>query len=344
MSTIVNRDPDTIHPGTIYPSTAHPVGLQPPHVSGVCTESEEHDSAEPEVQVLPDPTWQHKLTVAMTVALPFLGCVAAIVLLWQYGWMGWLYLSLMIGGWWITGVGITVGFHRLLTHRSFDTYRPVRLAWMILGSLAIEGPPLIWCSVHRCHHQHSDKEGDPHSPHLHAGGWWNAFRSFVHAHTGWMFTHSWSDEDIRKYVPDLVEDRWMVAMDRYYYLAVISTLAIPTAIGGLVTMSGHGALLGFIWGGLVRVFATHHVTWSINSVCHVFGRQDYPASDQSRNNFLFGILGHGEGWHNNHHAFPTSARHGLKWWQFDSSWYIIRTMQLLGLAWNVQTPKGLRPS
>jgi stearoyl-CoA desaturase (delta-9 desaturase) len=209
---------------------------------------------------------------------------------------------------------------------------------MALGALAIEGSPLIWCAVHRKHHQLSDEPGDPHSPHLHGKGWWNALHGFVFAHTGWLFTQYWQRPKLERFVPDLVADPLLMKIDRLYYLWVLASLAIPAAIGGLLTWSWAGAGLGFLWGGLVRIFFTHHVTWSINSVCHIFGMREYDAGDDSRNNVIFGILAHGEGWHNNHHAFPTSARHGLRWWQFDSSWLVIRTMQMLGLAWNVRLP------
>ena len=280
----------------------------------------------------------HKIVMSLAVALPFLGVVAAIFLMWQFGWMSWLYLGLFIGGWLLTGLGITVGFHRLLTHRSFDTYSWVQTFWAVMGALAIEGSPLIWCAVHRKHHKHSDEEGDPHSPHLHGKGWWNSILGFVHAHTGWLFGRVWSDDTVKRFVPDLMAQPNLVRINRHYILFVIASLAIPALIGGLVTMTFTGALLGFLWGGLARAFFTHHVTWSINSICHIFGSKDYDSGDDSRNNLLFGILGHGEGWHNNHHAFPTSARHGLKWWQFDLSWLVIRGMQMLGLAWNVRLP------
>ncbi len=278
--------------------------------------------------------------IVMTIAVigPFLGFALAIILAWQFGWMSWLYFSLMIGGWLISGLGITVGFHRMLTHRSFETYEWVRVAWAGLGSLAIEGPPLAWCAVHRKHHQHSDKEGDPHSPHLHGKGWRNAVRGFIHAHTGWLFSKTWSDKSLKKYVPDLMNSPGIAGISRNYVWWVIASFAIPAAIGGLVTMSWLGVFLGFLWGGLARVFFTHHATWSINSICHIFGSKDFEAGDDSRNNLVFGILGHGEGWHNNHHAFPTSARHGLKWWQVDLSWIIIKSMEKAGLVWDVRTP------
>jgi stearoyl-CoA desaturase (Delta-9 desaturase) len=287
---------------------------------------------------LPDAPWSHKLVMAVAVVLPFLGVILAAALLWQWGFMGWLYVAMLVGGWLLTGMGITVGFHRLLTHRSFDTYRPVKLFWMAMGALSVEGSPLIWCAVHRRHHEWSDLPGDPHSPHLHGDSLWGMLRGLWYAQAGWLFTGYWDRPELERYVPDLLADKALVTVDRLYYLWVIVSLALPTAIGGLVTWSWQGALLGLVWGGLVRIFITHHITWSINSICHVFGRQEYTANDQSRNNWLCGLLGLGEGWHNNHHAFPTSARHGLAWWQFDASWLLIRAHERLGLAWNVRLP------
>ena len=281
---------------------------------------------------------QHKVIMTIAVVGPFLGLVLGILLAWQYGMFSGLYLGMLVGGWFLTGVGITVGFHRMLTHRSFDTYDWVRLCWAGLGSLAIEGPPLAWCAVHRKHHQHSDHAGDPHSPHLHGDGWLNALKGFWHAHTGWLFGKTWSDESLKKYVPDLMNVKGMNSISRHYGWWILASLALPAVIGGLATMTWLGAGLGFLWGGLARIFLTHHVTWSVNSICHIFGSQDYESNDDSRNNWLFGILSHGEGWHNNHHAFPTSARHGLKWWQFDSSWLIILAMNAVGLVWNIRTP------
>jgi len=281
---------------------------------------------------------QHKIVMLVAVVAPFLGFVAAIYLAFQYGWVSPFYVTMMVVGWFLTGIGITIGFHRMLTHRSFDTYDGVRLFWAGLGSLAIEGPPLAWCAVHRKHHQHSDHEGDPHSPHLHGDGWKGAIMGFWHAHTGWLFNRSWDRELIEKYVPDLMKVKGMEAISRNYVWWVVASLFLPAVIGGLVTMSWFGAFLGFLWGGLARIFLTHHVTWSINSICHIFGSRDFHSDDDSRNNAIFGILSHGEGWHNNHHAFPTSARHGLKWWQFDSSWLIIKAMSMVGLVWNIRTP------
>ena len=280
----------------------------------------------------------HKLVMATAVGLPFLGCLIAVVLCWRLGFMGWLYLEMLIGGWLLTGIGITIGFHRLLTHRSFETYAWMRMVFMALGALSVEGSPLVWCAVHRRHHEWSDRPGDPHSPHLHGDSWLGALRGLWYAHAGWLFTSYWTKPELHRYVPDLLAEPLLVAVDRVYYLWVLMSFAIPSLIGGLATWSWEGAALGFVWGGLVRIFVTHHITWSINSICHVFGRQDFEAHDDSRNNWLCGLLGLGEGWHNNHHAFPTSARHGLAWWQFDFSWLVIRGLELVGLAWNVRLP------
>ena len=276
--------------------------------------------------------------MSVAVVLPLLGCLAAIVFCWRFGFMGWTYLALLVGGWLLSGLGITVGFHRLLTHRSFETYGWVRMFWMALGALSVEGSPLVWCAVHRRHHEHSDQPGDPHSPHLHGSGWWNSLCGLWYAHTGWLFTGYWSDPDLPRYVPDLLAEKPLVIVSRLYFLWVVLSLAIPTAVGGLIAGTWQGAALGLLWGGLVRIFITHHITWSINSICHVFGQKDFQVGDDSRNNWLCGLLGLGEGWHNNHHAFPSSARHGLSWWQLDLSWLVIRAMQLAGLAWNVRTP------
>jgi stearoyl-CoA desaturase (delta-9 desaturase) len=269
---------------------------------------------------------------------PFLGFVAGVYYSWTIGWMGWPFLVLIIATWCISGMGVTIGFHRLATHSSFETYRPLRAIWMMMGALSIEGSPLVWCAVHRRHHQKSDRVGDPHSPNLHGEGFWNACRGFVYGHCGWLLTTHWSKPDLGRYVPDLLEDKFLIWVDKFYYLRVLASLGTPALIGAAITQSWHGALLGFLWGGLVRTFMGHHITWSINSVCHMFGGRPYKSADLSTNNLLCALFGFGEGWHNNHHAFPTSARHGLRWWQLDVSWLTILLMQKLGLAWNVKVP------
>jgi stearoyl-CoA desaturase (delta-9 desaturase) len=286
----------------------------------------------------PPASLAHKLVMGTAVVLPLAGTALAMILLVAGDWIGWWHVAMVVGGWLATGLGITVGFHRLLTHRSFDTYHAVRFFWALLGACSIEGSPLVWSAIHRRHHNFSDEPGDPHSPHQHGLGVWGTLRGLLHAQVGWLFTGYWSSPELQRYVPDLMAQRYLVAIDRWYYLCVIASLGVPALLGGLIERSWYGALMGLLWGGLVRILITHHITWSINSVCHVFGTKTYKAGDQSRNNFLCGVLGHGEGWHNNHHAFPTSARHGLQWWQFDLSWLVIRTMQAVGLAWNVRLP------
>ncbi|MFM7846355.1 MAG: acyl-CoA desaturase [Planctomycetota bacterium] len=279
-----------------------------------------------------------KLIMLSAIIVPAVGLVTAMALMWPLGWMSPLYLSIFLIGWAITGMGITIGFHRLLTHRSFDTYPVIRAMFMFFGALSVEGSPLVWCAVHRKHHELSDHVGDPHSPHLHGTGFWGRLKGLWYAQCGWLLTGYWAKPDLKRYVPDLLAEPLLVFVDRFYYLWVLMSLATPALIGGLATMTWQGALLGFLWGGLARVCWNHHITWSINSICHVMGGKPYDGGDESRNNVVCALLAWGEGWHNNHHAFPTSARHGLEWYQFDTSWIVIRTMEILGLAWNVRVP------
>ena len=283
-------------------------------------------------------SFTHRMVILGAVVLPLLGMIGAIALAFSNGYISWLHLTMLIGGWYATGLGVTIGFHRMLTHRSFEAHPWARNFWTILGSLAVEGSPIDWCMVHRKHHQFSDHHGDPHSPHLHDDTMIGMLKGAWHSHVGWMFNANWSRKERLKYVPDLMNDPILLSIDRNYYLWVTATLVIPTIIGGLASMSLMGAWLGLLWGGLARVCLSHHMTWAINSICHLFGARDFKSSDDSRNNVFFGVFSHGEGWHNNHHAFPTSARHGLKWWQLDLSWMIIRGMQMVGLAWNVKLP------
>ena len=276
-----------------------------------------------------------KVANAIAVIVPFLGLVVGIAFLWGRG-FSWVELGLFLGMYIITGVGITVGYHRLFTHRAFETSRVVQFILAVLGSMAVQGPLMQWVAMHRRHHQHSDQEGDPHSPHLHGGGFLDLVRGAWHSHVGWVFRAD--PADLAHYNRDLRQSRTLRAASALFPLWVALGLLIPAALGGVLTGSWMGALFGLIWGGLARIFLVHHITWSVNSVCHIWGRRPYPSGDHSRNNFVFGILALGEGWHNNHHAFPTSARHGLRWWQFDLSYYVIRGMALLGLVWKVKLP------
>jgi stearoyl-CoA desaturase (delta-9 desaturase) len=288
-----------------------------------------------------------RVATLIGVALPFAGFVAAVAFLWGRG-FDWLHLVLFLCMYVLTAIGITVGYHRYFTHKAFRTNRAVEYTLAILGGMALEGPVLKWAAMHRFHHQHSDKPGDPHSPHTHhhgdhddhGPGIVGVIKGFWHAHMGWMFLPD--PKDLHRYVPDLSADRALRAISDLWVLWSILGMIIPGVIAGLITQSWTGALLGFLWGGLARIFLVHHLTWSINSVCHLWGSRPFRSNDLSRNNVLFGILGLGEGWHNNHHAFPTSARHGLRWWQIDVSYYIIRTLAFFGLAWDIKLPPADR--
>lgn len=276
-----------------------------------------------------------RITSLIGVIVPFAGFVVAIVLLWGRG-FDLLHGGLLLGMYVLSAIGVTVGYHRYFCHRSFQTPRFVQCILAILGSMAMEGPVLKWVAMHRCHHQHSDHDTDPHSPHHHGDGVAGVLKGLWHSHIGWIFRGD--PRNLRRYIPDLSSDRLLRTMSRLWFLWALLGVMVPTAIAGLISMSWTGALLGFIWGGLARIFLVHHVTWSVNSVCHLWGTRPFRSNDQSRNNLLFGVLALGEGWHNNHHAFPTSARHGLRWWEFDLSYLIIRALEVVGLAWQIKVP------
>jgi stearoyl-CoA desaturase (Delta-9 desaturase) len=235
----------------------------------------------------------------------------------------------------LTGFGVTVGYHRLFTHRSFRTSTPMRALLAALGSAAIEGPVIEWVSNHRKHHRFSDQPGDPHSPHVdRPSGWRGAFRGLFHAHVGWIFngTDMASEE---RYAKDLLADPVVRFIDRTFVLWVLAGLAFPFGLGLALTGSIAGGLTGLLWGGAVRILFLHHSTFSINSLCHFFGRRRFATGDESRNLLWLSLPTLGEAWHNNHHAFPTSARHGLRWWQLDPSGWLIAGLERAGLVWDV---------
>ena len=244
----------------------------------------------------------------------------------------WVFLIMYAG----TGLGVTVGFHRLLTHRSFKTKPWVRATLAIFGSAAIEGPIISWVADHRKHHAFSDHEGDPHSPHAdHGGGLRGALHGLAHAHIGWLFIHTQRGNKER-YAPDLIADREIAWVDRTFFVWALGALVpLPFALGLLFGGSWHAACTAVLWGGLVRVLVLHHVTYSINSLCHFFGRRRFQTDDESRNLAWLAPLSFGEAWHNNHHAFPTSAAHGLRPWEIDTSALVIRALEKTGLAWDV---------
>jgi stearoyl-CoA desaturase (Delta-9 desaturase) len=234
------------------------------------------------------------------------------------------------------GFGVTVGFHRLLTHRSFKTSPWMRGVLGVLGTMAIEGPVISWVADHRKHHAYSDRVGDPHSPHVdHGRGWRGALRGLAHAHVGWLFNHA--ERGARdRFAPDLVVDPVVNFVDRTFVLWSLVGLAIPFGLGVLIGGTLAAGLEGMLWGGAVRIFLLHHVTYSINSLCHFFGRQRFDTNDRSRNLLWLTPFSLGEAWHNNHHAFPTSAIHGLGRREIDLSGMMILALERAGLAWDVQ--------
>lgn len=269
------------------------------------------------------------------VVVPFLATVVAIVLLWN-SLVSATDLAIAAVMYLLTAIGITVGYHRLLTHRSFQTAKPLEYTFAVLGSMAVQGPTIAWVADHRKHHAHTDEEGDPHSPHVgeDGSGVRNVFSGLWHAHTGWLMSTQ-GRADWKKYSPDLYEDRGMRFISRHFPWLVLATLLIPALAGYLLTGTLLGALTGFLWGGLVRIFFVHHVTWSVNSVCHFLGSRRFDTDDRSTNVFWLALPSLGESWHHNHHAFPRSAVHGLKRWEPDPSALIISAMEKVGLARNV---------
>jgi stearoyl-CoA desaturase (delta-9 desaturase) len=271
------------------------------------------------------------------VALPFVGTLAAIVLLWN-SIVSATDLAILAVMYVLTALGVTVGFHRMLTHRSFQARKPVEYAFAILGSMAVQGPVMAWVADHRKHHAHADHEGDPHSPHVgHGDGVGGVFSGLWHAHVGWLLSEQ-GQASPRKYTPDLLEDRGMRVINRRFPVLVLLSLAIP-ALAGWALSGGSlaGAATGLLWGGLVRIFFVHHVTWSVNSVCHFLGTRRFETDDHSTNVAWLSLLSFGESWHHNHHAFPRSAAHGLRRWEraLDPSALLIKAMERLGLARNV---------
>src|SRR5579859_5126840 len=255
-----------------------------------------------------------KVSVLVIVIVPFLATAFAIGQLWDRA-VSWRDLALFVGLYVPISLGVTAGYHRMLTHRSFCAQPVVRAALLVLGSMAVEGPAIEWAANHLKHHALADRAGDPHSP----------VHGLIHSHLGWLLSHDRADPDV--YCRALLKDPVVVFVDRTFPVWIVLSLLIPFAVGGWT---------GLLWGGLVRMFFVHHVTWSVNSVCHTFGRRTFATTDRSRNQWTVGLLGMGEGWHNNHDAFPRSAVHGLDRWQLDVSAWVIAGFEKLGLATDVQ--------
>ncbi|WP_431962877.1 acyl-CoA desaturase [Actinacidiphila sp. bgisy160] len=280
-----------------------------------------------------------QITLGLFIGIPFLALLAAIPLAWGWG-LSWLDLGLMVGMYFLGCHGITIGFHRHFTHGSFKANRPLKIALAVAGSMAVEGPIVRWVADHRRHHKFSDAEGDPHSPWRYGetvpallkGLWW--------AHMGWMFDEEQTPQ--HKYAPDLIKDPAIRRISRDFWLWTAISLLLPPLIGGLATMSWTGAATAFFWGSLVRVALLHHVTWSINSICHAVGKRPFRSRDKSGNVWWLAVLSCGESWHNLHHADPTSARHGVLRGQIDSSARVIRWFEMLGWASDVRWPTADR--
>jgi stearoyl-CoA desaturase (Delta-9 desaturase) len=267
------------------------------------------------------------------VIVPFAGAIVALAFAWQRL-VGVRELALLAILYVLSALGTSVGFHRLLTHRSFETYRAVKYVLAILGTLSVQGSVVRWVASHRKHHAHADSEGDPHSPHVEGGGFFAGLMGLWHAHMGWLLTRG-HGADPARYARELLEDRGMRVIGRAFPLIVLAGLIVPFTIGLGLGGTVEAGLAALVCGGFARIFLWHHVTFSINSLCHVFGSRQFETRDRSTNLFWLALPSMGEAWHNNHHAFPRSARHGLRWWQLDPSAVVIHAMASVGLAWNV---------
>lgn len=283
----------------------------------------------------------HSVHIAVYIGIitPLVALVASVPFAWGWG-LTWTDVALFASFYVLTGLGITVGYHRHFTHGAFRARRGLRMALALAGSMAIQGPVITWVADHRRHHAFSDREGDPHSPWLFGTSLWALAKGFWHAHMGWMFKRDVSNPE--RFAPDLLKDKVLRKIDDLFWLWTLVTLAVPAVIGGLITWSWWGALTGFFWAGLVRVCLLHHVTWAVNSVCHMLGERPFRARDNSANFWPMALISFGESWHNTHHADPTSARHGAQRGQLDISARVIWLFEKLGWAYQVRWPTSAR--
>jgi stearoyl-CoA desaturase (delta-9 desaturase) len=311
---------------TVLPDTAQPAGTG-------------RQGPLPDIE--PDPrSLTHRIAIGLFTGVPMLALLAAVPVAWIWGLLNWQAIVVGIGFYLFSGLGIAMGFHRYFTHGSFKAKRGFKILLAIAGSMALEGPLLDWVSDHRRHHKYSDKEGDPHSPWRFGNDFRALTKGLIWAHMGWLFDRNVTSH--QKFSPDWLADRDIRTISRLFPLFVAATLIVPAAIVGLATMSWQGALIGFFWASLVRVSFLHHVTWSINSICHTFGKREFEARDKSRNVAWLAVLSFGESWHNLHHADPTCARHGVFKGQIDIAARGIWLAEKAGWVWDVRWPDSDR--
>jgi len=274
------------------------------------------------------------------VTSPFIALAVTVPLAWKYDLLSWVDVGLFIPFYLFTAIGVTVGFHRYLTHGAFKAKRWLRIVLTLAGTMAIEGAPIRWVADHRRHHQFAEEENDPHSPWRFGESVGGLTKGMIWAHTGWLFTRE--NTNARRFAPDLVADKDVRWFQKNFVFVMILSLGLPTLLGGLITMSWKGALTAYIWAGLVRIGFVHHITWAVNSVCHVMGERPFSTGDKATNVWWLAILSMGESWHNLHHADPTCARHGVDKGQIDISARVIWFFEKMGWAWNVRWPKADR--
>jgi stearoyl-CoA desaturase (delta-9 desaturase) len=290
---------------------------------------------EPMLDPAPKQTGE-QVALALFIAVPFLALLAAVPLAWGWG-VSWLDLAIAAGFYMVAGHGVTVGLHRYFTHGSFRANRPLKIALAVAGSLSIEGSVIRWVADHRRHHAFSDRDGDPHSPWRFGTSVPALTKGLWFAHTGWLFDRDQANP--RRYAPDLLKDDDVVRISKHFNTFVLISMVAPAVLGGLISWSWQGALTAFFWGSLVRVCLLHHVTWSINSICHVLGERPFKSRDKSGNVWWLAVLSMGESWHNLHHADPTCARHGVLRGQVDSSARVIWVLEKFGWATDVRWPR-----
>lgn len=283
--------------------------------------------------------WPERIALGLFIALPLVAIAVAVPVAWG-GWLSWLDVAIALPMYFLTLHGITVGYHRLFTHKSFKPNRAVKITFAVLGSMAIEGPVVRWVADHRKHHKFSDRDGDPHSPWKYGESLGGLLKGLWHAHVGWLFDAEQTPQ--RQYAPDLMKDRDLVWISRNFWVFTVISLAIPPVLGGLITWSWQGAATAFFWGTVVRVGVLHHLTWSINSICHAVGDRPFVSRDKSANVWWLAIPSGGESWHNLHHADPTCARHGVLRGQLDSSARTIWVLEKLGWVTDVRWPVQAR--